>query len=82
MPTIRILLFAGAAEALGVNEVNIEVGERASAGDVVDLVAKRCAGAGALLDRSAVAVNERYATRSTPVQQGDVVAIIPPVSGG
>jgi molybdopterin converting factor small subunit len=34
------------------------------------------------LNKWAVAVNEKYADDSVPIFHGDVVAIIPPVSGG
>ncbi len=34
------------------------------------------------LNKWAIAVNEKYATDSTLIAPGDVVAIIPPVSGG
>ena len=35
-----------------------------------------------LLNEAMVAVNEEYAERGTMVDTGDVVAFIPPVSGG
>ena len=35
-----------------------------------------------LLNEAMVAVNEEYAQRDTMVGTGDVVAFIPPVSGG
>ena len=34
------------------------------------------------LSRAAVAVNRQYASQTTPLAEGDEVAIIPPVSGG
>jgi molybdopterin converting factor small subunit len=34
------------------------------------------------LSKWAISVNEKYAGDSTPISPGDVVAIIPPVSGG
>jgi molybdopterin converting factor subunit 1 len=82
MPTIRILLFAAAADAFGARQVDLEVGSETCAGDLVDLMSRQGADAAAILGRSALAVNERYATRTTPVREGDVVAVIPPVSGG
>lgn len=34
------------------------------------------------IDQAMIAVNEEYATDETVLQEGDVVAFIPPVSGG
>lgn len=34
------------------------------------------------IDHAMVAINEEYATEDTILQAGDVVAFIPPVSGG
>lgn len=82
MARVSVLLFAAAADAAGLARVDVEIEPGAGAGEVLDLVAARCSGAAAVLRQSALAVNERYATRATRVQDGDVVAIIPPVSGG
>lgn len=82
MAQVRVLLFAAAADAAGAESLDLEIEAGSSAADVIDAVARRCRGDAEVLRRSAVAVNEQYARRSTPVRGGDVVAIIPPVSGG
>lgn len=33
-------------------------------------------------DNITLALNEEYVTGTTPLKQGDVVALIPPISGG
>jgi molybdopterin converting factor small subunit len=33
-------------------------------------------------DNITLALNEAYVTSTTPLKQGDVVALIPPISGG
>jgi molybdopterin converting factor subunit 1 len=77
---LRVLLFASWADALQSSDVELELSEEATAGDVVRAIEGR-AGA-ALLARPAVAVNRRIASASTRLTAGDEVAIIPPVAGG
>ncbi len=81
---IKLLLFAGVAEAVGAREVVVELTEGMCVADAWDLVsggwpvdAQRAA-AGA-----AFAVNEAYVRAEECVLcEGDVLAVIGPVSGG
>lgn len=82
MPTIKILFFAAAADAFGAAKLEMSPDESASVGELLDRLAVSYPASHDVLGRSAVAVNERYAQRSTPIRPGDTIAIIPPVSGG
>jgi molybdopterin converting factor subunit 1 len=82
MMRVTVLLFAQLAEALHAREMMLDLEEGATVedalgtlGDVHDTIAQ-------LRDRIAVAVNERYASLATALSDGDVLALIPPVSGG
>lgn len=81
MPTVRVLLFASYAEALGTSSLDVEVGTPARVRDVLDSVRAR-AGAERLPPAPLVAVNESYARLDDVVSERDEVAIIPPVAGG
>lgn len=81
MPSVRVLLFASYAEALGASSVEVELGPSARVRDVLESVRDR-AGAVRLPPSPLVAVNEQYATLDDPVTERDEVAIIPPVAGG
>ncbi|HWC12035.1 MAG TPA: MoaD/ThiS family protein, partial [Acidimicrobiales bacterium] len=78
MPVLR--LFASAREAAGVARAELE------AATVDELLAAASARYGerftAVLARSRVWVNGEPATGDTPVTGHDVVAVLPPVSGG
>ncbi|MFN8233459.1 MAG: MoaD/ThiS family protein [Actinomycetota bacterium] len=80
MTAIRVRLFASLREVAGVSEV------RASGRDVGELVDALGERYGERFARvAAVAsfvVNGERAERSTPVAEGDEVAVLPPVSGG
>lgn len=79
--TVVVELFAGMAELAGCRRVSLPW----SGGDVAGLrraLAAACPAVAGLLDRSAVAVGDRYAADDQPVGTGGVVAVIPPVSGG
>lgn len=80
--TVTILLFAAAADAVGVSRLEMEVQADCSAGELLALLGAAHPAARPLLERVAVAVNERYAPPSARLAAGDTVAIIPPVSGG
>jgi len=82
MPMVKILFFAAAADAFGAATIEVDSNGGASVGDLLDRLATSYPASREVLRRSAVAVNEQYAPRSTPVRPGDTIAIIPPVSGG
>jgi len=78
--TVR--LFARLSELAGTREVEVEVGEGLTAGDVYALLCRRypqLSGLGGILR---YAVNGEYVPPSHPVGEDDEVALIQPVSGG
>jgi molybdopterin converting factor small subunit len=79
--TLRVALFAGLAAAAGRRVLEIEWEGGTVAGLRRRLVAA-CPGITPLLARSAVAIDDAYATDDAVVPAGAAVAIIPPVSGG
>lgn len=79
--TVRVLLFASYADALGRNELTLELGAGSVVADVVSRV-REMAGGRVLPPSPLLALNASYATSSTIVKSGDEVAIIPPVAGG
>jgi molybdopterin synthase catalytic subunit len=74
---IAVRLFAGLRERAGTRAVDVELAEGALLADVWPALALGDEPAGLLL-----AVNHAYAGRDTVLREGDVVALIPPVSGG
>ena len=54
----------------------------ANVGDLLDSLAAEHEAIAAMADVIAVAVDEQYAERGTPLADGRTVALIPPVSGG
>ena len=78
---IEVLLFAGAADPAGTRRLSRDLPEGSSVGDLAAVLAEH-AGLAGYLDSAAWAVNEEYAKADAALADGDVVALIPPVSGG
>ena len=78
----RVLLFAHLAQALETAELEIELPDGATVGDALARLADEHDAIAAMRDQLAVAVNEAYAPKTTPLTDGADVALIPPVSGG
>jgi molybdopterin converting factor small subunit len=76
-----VLLFARYADAIGRDAVTVTLPRGATAGDVLSAV-RALPGAAGLPASPLIAINERYAALSDPVNPGDEIAIIPPVAGG
>lgn len=77
---IEVLFFAQLQEEVGKKSLQIDAEDLT----VSDIIAK-CAteyDIKELLDEAMIAVNEEYSNRDTALVAGDVVAFIPPVSGG
>ena len=81
MPTVRVLLFASYADALGTSALDVELLPTTRVRDILASVRAR-AGAERLPPSPLVALNESYATLDDLVTERDEVAIIPPVAGG
>ena len=79
--TVRVLLFASYADALGQSEMSLDLADGAVAGDVVTRV-RQMAGGRVLPPSPLLAINATYAAPSASVHAGDEIAIIPPVAGG
>jgi molybdopterin converting factor subunit 1 len=76
---VRVQLFAAARELAGSRELVVEA---ATVGEARRRLVEACPSLGPLAARSLMAVNAEYADDETAVAAGDVLALIPPVSGG
>ena len=79
---LTVKLFAAARELAGCGEMKIELSTDATVGELRAALIITKPALAALAQRSMVAVNEEYASDATLLRKGDVVALIPPVSGG
>jgi MoaE-MoaD fusion protein len=78
---VSVRLFAGLRERAGTDRLEVELPDGARVADV--LAAMASTPVGELRPRECVvAVNREYAGADEPVNAGDEVALVPPVSGG
>jgi MoaE-MoaD fusion protein len=78
---IQVRLFAGLRERAGTDRLQIEVADDARVADVLAAMAGTPVGE-IRPKECVVAVNREYADADEPVNAGDEVALVPPVSGG
>ena len=79
--TVRVLLFASYADAIGSPELALELPEGSRVSDVLERL-RLLPGAERLPPTPLLAVNAAYAAATSTLLAGDEVAIIPPVAGG
>ena len=79
---VNIRLFAGYKERVGRSEVTMELPGGATVGYLAEEVLKRYPGLVGDPSRLVVAVNQEYRDHLYALDDGDEVALIPPVSGG
>ena len=78
---IRTLLFATYRDLAGMDTLDLELPDGATAGDLVARLRTR-PGLDRIPAAPALAVNQVYAPLSTGLAEGDEVALLPPVAGG
>lgn len=78
---IRVLLFARYAELIGQTELELAVGAPATVRTVLDSLRAR-AGGEQLPPAPMVARNREQAQLDTALEDGDEVAVLPPLAGG
>ena len=79
---IHLFFFGSVKDLAGSSAERLELPPAATVSSVLDTCAARYPKLGQFLPALAVAVNEEYVSRSAKLKDGDVVALIPPVSGG
>lgn len=78
---ISILFFGITKDLVKSSQLQIEVAEQSSVANL-KLVLKEMFSSLENISSYAIAVNEEYALDKNILRHGDVVAVIPPVSGG
>lgn len=81
MESIKIRLFGAAADLAGTRETEVE-SDATTLDGLWPLLTKMYPGLVPMRETIAFAVNEEYARGGDPVEPGDEVAVLPPVSGG
>lgn len=76
---IDVLFFAGLRDAVGKSKVTVDA-TNITIQQLKDKLLENYDLPN--VDQAMIAINEEYATDDAVVQKGDVVAFIPPVSGG
>ena len=79
---IKLLFFASCRDATGTREAEIEVEEGITVSSLKDLLIITYPNIRSQLKTISVAVNSEYMNDETTLNNGDEIALIPPVSGG
>jgi molybdopterin converting factor subunit 1 len=79
---VTVRLFARLRELTGATELPRQLPDGSTAQDAWNALAREFPGLAAYSASISCAVNESYARFTTPLQDGDEVAFLPPVSGG
>ena len=75
-------MFASFREAVGAGSVRLELGPQPTVRELIDALRREHPQLGPALDSAMVAVNLEYVGSDYRLDEGDEVALIPPVSGG
>jgi molybdopterin converting factor subunit 1 len=78
----KVKLFASLREAVGRSELDWELEEGATVAKLRSSLRGRLPEVGEEIGRAWIAVNQQYAGPESQLEDGDEVALFPPVSGG
>ncbi len=79
---IDVLYFSSLKDKIKKNKESIEIKENSNLTDLINFLKEKHPEISQNLDNVMVAVNEEYVDKDYILKNGDVVALIPPVSGG
>jgi molybdopterin converting factor subunit 1 len=79
---IKVLYFAVLRNLCGQSTEEIDLPTGENVGNLLKLLASRGNAQNKIWDSIAIAVNQEYAQPNLVLQDGDEVALLPPVSGG
>ncbi len=79
---IKILYFSSIKDKIGKKEEELELKEQIPVSKLIDILKEKYPHISEYFNRVMIAVNEDYVEENYLLREGDVIAIIPPVSGG
>jgi MoaE-MoaD fusion protein len=79
---VRLLLFAQYRDAAGASEIDLDLPLGARAADAVTQLRARLISPSTIPERPVVALNQVFASLDDVLEQGDELALLPPVAGG
>jgi molybdopterin converting factor subunit 1 len=79
---VRVKFFAAPREALGTSEIEVEIPAGTTVAELIDRLKEEHPVLRAYTRFLSIAVNRAYVGMQTTLQDGDVVACLPPVGGG
>ncbi|MFA5518755.1 MAG: molybdopterin converting factor subunit 1 [Spirochaetota bacterium] len=79
---VKVKLFASFKDICGFAEKELIVSEAIKVSEIVDMLIKSNREFAEKKDTLLVAVNEEYCSLNKILQEGDTIALFPPVSGG
>jgi molybdopterin converting factor subunit 1 len=79
---VRVRLFARAKDLAGTDVLSVELAHGAAVGELRRRLTEQIPALAALLQRSALAVNQEFARDDQMLTEGAECALLPPVSGG
>ncbi len=79
---VVVRLFASVREALGREELHLDLPPGSTLREVREAVGHLAPEARPLLERCLVARNREFASLEEAIQEGDEIAFLPPVGGG
>ena len=79
---VDVLFFAAARETAGVERMPIDLPDGATVAQLWKRLADDIPALAPVLTSCRAAVDEQFAPMTTPLHDGAVVAVLPPVSGG
>lgn len=80
--TVRFRFFARYAELLGAETTSVQVDTPATVADAVGVLRESFPGGHVLPERPLVAMNQEHVLGTRPVEDGDELALLPPLAGG
>ncbi|WP_457640614.1 molybdopterin converting factor subunit 1 [Persephonella sp.] len=79
---VKVLYFSSLKDKLKISQETVEIKENSTVSDFITYLKNVHPEIEKNLDSIMVAVNEEYTSQDHILKEGDVVALIPPVSGG
>jgi len=79
---VRVKMFAMARQMVGTDQLDVELPENSSVGELRASLLSRFPNSAPLLRSSLIAIDTNYASDDTRISPHSEIAVIPPVSGG